>query len=339
MKNIRKRKLIAAIASSAMLLTQVMEPVVAAGAAPVPVTPIQHVIIVIGENRTFDNVFGTYVPPKGQTVRNLLSEGIVLPNGQPGPNSFIANQYQASDTSTYSISPTLTTPYMTLPQPDVGNPTTYPPQKTGQAPFATAALAGSIEPDLLPIDDWRLTVGGTGIPSGVDTRFSDSLQNDPFQISRWISYNAYAGSPVHRFFQMWQQLDCRINGSAFDSVRNPTGCAEDLFPWVEETVATGSNGNPPPAGGFVGEGAIAMGFYNNATGDVPYFQSLARQYAVADNYHQAIMGGTGANHLAIGYGKTIYYANSDGSPGKPRSNQIENPNPQPGTNNFNTQDG
>jgi phospholipase C len=339
MKNIRKRKLIAAIASSAMLLAQIMGPVVSAGAASAPVTPIQHVIILLGENRTFDTLFGTYVPPQGQTVRNLLSEGIVLPNGQSGPHSFIAKQYQASDTSTYSNSPTLTTPYTTLPQPNVGNPSTYPPQTTGQAPFATAALAGSIEPDVLPIDDWRLTVGGTGIPSGVDTRFSDPLPNDPFQLTHWISYHAYAGSPVHRFFQMWQQLDCSINGSAFDPVANPTGCAADLFPWVEETVATGSNGSPPPSTGFVGEGAIAMGVYNNVTGDVPYFQSLARQYAIADNYHQAMMGGTGANHLAIGYGKTIYYANNDGSPGTPPKNQIENPNPQPGTNNFYTQDG
>jgi phospholipase C len=30
--------------------------------APTTKTPIQHVIIIIGENRTFDHVFGTYVP-------------------------------------------------------------------------------------------------------------------------------------------------------------------------------------------------------------------------------------------------------------------------------------
>jgi phospholipase C len=310
-----------------------------AGGSLVTKTPIQHVIIIVGENRTFDHLFGTYIPPKGQTVRNLLSDGIVVASGQPGPQSFIANQYQASDTSMYSISPTLTSPYATLPQPKVGNPTTYPPQTTGQAPFATAELAGSIEPDLLPIDDWRLTVGGTGIPRGFDTRFPDPLQNDPFQITSWISYNAYAGSPVHRFFQMWQQLDCSIAGSAFDPTANPTGCAGDLFPWVEQTVGTGSNGAPPPSGGFVGEGAIAMGFYNNQTGDVPYFENLARQYAIADNYHQPIMGGTGANSIVLGYGKTIFYADSNGNPATPPMNQVENPNPQTGTNNFYTQDG
>ncbi len=339
MKGIQRLRLKVASTLCAMSVAQAgaLIPVVQAIAATA--TPIEHVIIIVGENRTFDQLFGTYVPPKGQTVRNLLSEGIVLPNGQPGPNAARARQYEASDTAVYSISPTLTNPYKTLPQPHVGNPSPYPPQTDGQAPFASVELANSIEPGLLPIDGWRLTVGGTGIPGGLDTRFPDPLPNAPFQLTRWISYNAYAGSPVHRFFQMWQQLDCNSSGRAFDPVKNPTGCAADLFPWVEETVGPGSNGAAPPSGGFVGAGAIAMGFYNNLTGDVPYFHSLARQYAIADNYHQPIMGGTGANSLTLGYGKTIYYADSSGAPATPPSNQIENPNPQKGTNNFYTQDG
>jgi len=41
------------------------------------VTPIKHVIVIIGENRTFDNLYGTYVPRHGQHVLNLLSQGIV----------------------------------------------------------------------------------------------------------------------------------------------------------------------------------------------------------------------------------------------------------------------
>src|SRR5262245_21075969 len=39
-------------------------------------TPIKHVIILIGENRTFDNIFATYRPKHGK-VANLLSEGII----------------------------------------------------------------------------------------------------------------------------------------------------------------------------------------------------------------------------------------------------------------------
>ncbi len=70
-----------------------------------------------------------------------------------------------------------------------------------------------------------------------------------------------------------------------------------------------------------------------------YFNSLAHQYSLSDNYHQAIQGGTGANHLAIGYGETLFYADSNGNPATPPSNQIENPDPQSGTNNWYTQDG
>src|SRR5215469_17983227 len=59
-------------------------------------TPIKHVIVLIGENRTFDHVFATYVPKSQDTVRNLLSEGIVTADGAPGPNFGRAAQYQAT---------------------------------------------------------------------------------------------------------------------------------------------------------------------------------------------------------------------------------------------------
>jgi phospholipase C len=50
-------------------------------------TPIKHVIVIVGENRSFDHVFATYVPKKkNERVWNLLSEGIVNADGTPGPN-------------------------------------------------------------------------------------------------------------------------------------------------------------------------------------------------------------------------------------------------------------
>src|SRR5262249_41750278 len=49
-------------------------------------SPIKHVIVIIGENRTFDHIFGTYRPKRGQTVRNLLSQGIVKPARTPRQN-------------------------------------------------------------------------------------------------------------------------------------------------------------------------------------------------------------------------------------------------------------
>ena len=44
-------------------------------------TLIQHVILIFGENRSFDHAFGTYVPRASQTVWNLASLGIVNPDG------------------------------------------------------------------------------------------------------------------------------------------------------------------------------------------------------------------------------------------------------------------
>src|ERR1700761_8924827 len=53
-------------------------------------TPIKHVIVIIGENRSFDHVFATYVPAHGQTVSNLLYQGIIKldanKNAVAGPN-------------------------------------------------------------------------------------------------------------------------------------------------------------------------------------------------------------------------------------------------------------
>jgi phospholipase C len=297
-------------------------------------TPIKHVILIIGENRTFDEVFGTYRPRDGQRVFNLLSEGILKANGAPGPNFYKAQQWMAMDTGTYSIHPAKTSPYAALePISTSGTPVA--------APFASATAAAAVEP-ALPIDDYPdLANGGSGLPAGttLDPRFPSDLPNGPYDLTHFVTYDDYTGSPVHRFFQMWQQLDCNV---AVATTNNPSGCLNDLFPWVEATVGAGSNGKPQPADfdqpGHH-EGPVAMGMYNVRQGDFPYFTRLANEYALSDNYHQAVMGGTGANHIEIGFGTDIYYADAAGNPATPPANQIENPDPQPGSNNFYTQDG
>src|SRR5450759_4409581 len=81
-------------------------------------TPIKHVIVIIGENHTFDNVFGTFQPDSGQSAFNLLSQGIVRCSGKFGRNVQLAAQQQATDTTTYSLTPQKTGPYATLPQPN-----------------------------------------------------------------------------------------------------------------------------------------------------------------------------------------------------------------------------
>jgi phospholipase C len=68
-------------------------------------TPIKHVIVIIGENRSFDHIFAAYKPRPGQSVLNLLSEGIIKEDGTPGPNFSKAAQNQAEVTQTYQSAP------------------------------------------------------------------------------------------------------------------------------------------------------------------------------------------------------------------------------------------
>ena len=60
-------------------------------------SPIKHVIVIIGENRSFDHVFATYKPKDGEVVWNLLSEGIIKEDGTPGRNFYKVEQKAAVD--------------------------------------------------------------------------------------------------------------------------------------------------------------------------------------------------------------------------------------------------
>ncbi len=267
-------------------------------------TPIKHVVVIIGENHSFDNVFATYQPPGHQHIRNLRSEGIVTSKGTPGPDYMSASQLTAADTSKYTLTPTITGSYKALPAPN----TTY----------------------VSPACD--------GLPANsADTRFPATLPNGPFQITKSVPYfdshvqysklgqcelfGAYVGDPIHRFYQMWQQT------AAFHS---------RLSTWVANTAGD-DNGASPPAAIF--QGSVQMGFYNMAQGDAPVLRDLAQNYSISDNYHQAVQGGTGANHIALGTGFAASYQDASGHAAVPPAGEVENPNPKPGTNNNYTQDG
>ena len=312
-------------------------------------TPIQHVIVIIGENRTFDHVFATYQPTSGDSISNLLSKGIVYADGTPGPNFSLASQSSANDSTTYQLSPSSNGPYSVLPPVLAGGYTTPPFKNRGQARKYENGL---------PNDYYvYLTTGGTGLNHGdVDTRVPNAttLPSGPFQLtSATHPYDAYDNSPVHRFYQMWQQFDCNVANA---TTANPSGCLGDLFPWVEDTIGAGDNGLSQPSGfndTTTKEGSTAMAFYNVQQGDAPYFKYLADNYAMSDNFHQSVMGGTGANHVMLGTGDAIWFSDGNGNPAQPPHNQlvaagspnagivdeIENPDPQSGTNNYYTEDG
>jgi acid phosphatase len=265
-------------------------------------TPIKHVIVIIGENHSFDNVFATYQPPKGQHIKNLLSEGIITKKGGLGPNWQKAAQLKASNTKTYTLKPKITGAYKSLPRP---NTTYVPPGCDGQP------------------------------ANSPDKRFPADLPNAPYQITKYVPYfdshlqytggcefyGAYVGDPLHRFYQMYQQTD---------------GYHGKLFVWTPSTAGD-DNGAKPPQPIF--QGAVQMGYYNMAEGDAPILRDLTQHYAISDNYHQAVQGGTGANHIALGTGFAASYQTKSGKAAVPPANEIENPNPKPGTNNNYTQDG
>jgi phospholipase C len=358
-------------------------------------SPIKHVIVIIGENRSFDHVFATYKPVHSRdTVLNLLSEGIVKADGAPGANYGKALQYSASDYDVYQISPTKA-PYKTLPSFLVGGPTlpyacAVLPSNISPAPVKTAtsclpsgytpgdelpaawkALVSAVENGLEPKQQYLLFTGGTGQTSGTpekrvtyDGHPATALPPGPYQLTNSVNpnfpmpYDTYSASPVHRFMQMQQQLDCQASeakkGESF-------GCKNDLYAWVEQTVGAGSNGAAISHAVTLStpiEGSTALGFYNVQAGDAPYFKELADTYTMSDNFHQSVKGGTGANHIMIGTSDAIYFSDGKGNAKVPPNNpvnptapktplsgfsnslsEIENPNPQPGTNNFYTQDG
>jgi len=96
-------------------------------------TPIKHVIIIVGENRSFDHIFATYAPVHpNEAVGNLLSQQIINSDGTPGPNFPKAHQYRinsAPNAGKYFSSADLKdkTLYSTLPPPDVNEVTATPP--------------------------------------------------------------------------------------------------------------------------------------------------------------------------------------------------------------------
>jgi phospholipase C len=357
-------------------------------------SPIKHVIVIIGENRSFDHVFATYAPKNGETVDNLLSKGIIKLDGKknaiPGPHFDKGHQLAAEDlggVDTFLLSPPKHEfPQDKLPTPLVGGPKVsyFPNLCSSQVPEppitdcpASLALATQSE-NGLPTEYYpSLLEGGSGLTGHVpDTRITNvtDLPAGPFQLTNGGSfpYIAYSNSPVHRFYQMYQQLNCSVEHS---NLENPSGCNGKLFSWVEVTFGAGQNGSPQPPlcasdngatpcfttnylpnvpdATTTHEGSTALGFYNVQQGDAPYFKYLADRYAMSDNFHQSVQGGTGANHIMFGHGDAIWFSDANGKADEPPEgetvfapgatagivNEVENPDPTPGTNNWYIQDG
>jgi len=294
-------------------------------------TPIKHVIIIVGENRSFDHLYATYVPKnKSERVLNLLSEGIVNADGSPGPNFAKAHQFQivsppngakffsSADMASKQL-------YSTLPAPDLNGV---------QNPPAAALLGLGGDPGLAPQDQFLMGTGGTGLPvnEGPDTRIPNvtNLPPGPFQLTGPnLPFDAYAGDTVHQYFQMVQQVDCAIDAEHV-SKDNPTGCLHDLQSAIDTTYSTAPGGTPHDTG-------QTMEFFNMQNGDAPLFKSLADKYTMSDNYHQPVLGGTGPDSQPLGFADQVFFSDGNGNPATPLAKNIYNPDPKTGTLNLYTQ--
>ncbi|MBV8206275.1 MAG: phosphoesterase [Acidobacteria bacterium] len=305
-------------------------------------TPIKHVIVLIGENRTFDHLFAAYVPPRGETVSNLLSKGIIFADGSPGPNFSKAAQYRAvkpfKSRFFISLDKDEKAPYAVLPAPTLN----YSPTSPIFPPGTPAALLGAVEPSLEPADLNLLTTGAasafsqTFVLPDTDTRVANAnnLPNGPFPLrGAKLPYDSYTGDTTHRLYEMWQQSDCSLRNA---TPENPSGCLSDLYPFV---ITNYTNQPDPASGGAIDDngGGNSMAFYNVQQGDVPVLAGLAREYSMSDNFHQSVMGGTAANHIMLGTGDAIWWSDGHGNATKPPSH-IANPNPLKGTNDVYTVD-
>jgi len=313
-------------------------------------SPVKHVIVLIGENRTFDHLFATYVPKHGETVSNLLSKGIIKADGTPGPHFKKAQQFLAVapfKTDYYiSLDNDDKAPYTTLPAPTLN----FSPSPSAGEPFSfglAPALLGAIEPSLEAADLPLLQTGSSGQANTVvltpvpdfDTRVANfnNLLNGPFPLKGAnLPYDSYTGDTTHRLFEMWQQSDCNIRNA---TRQNPSGCLSDLYPFVitNYTNQIDSVFDNPPAIDDNG-GGNSMAFYNMQTGDVPVLKRLADEFSMSDNFHQSFMGGTGANHVMLGSGDAIFWTDSKGNPSAPPAAVLANPNPVPGTDDVYTVD-
>ena len=308
-------------------------------------SPIKHVIILIGENRGTDHTFGVYKPKgRGQTISNIFSKGIVNEDGSPGPHFALAQQFQVKPQSTYFIGAPdkAKTAYGNrgqMPQPNTnGAPVA---QGATGAPFIPAVLAAAAtldpSPDFNPLTDTILTTGFTSLASdSLDTRVPDAgiLPNGPFVLQGMnLSDDDYTGDMTHRFYQAWQQSDCSVANA---TRANPTGCLNDLFPFVMATYAMNDSVTPAVQGNF-SEGN-EMGFYDAEQEEASTLKTLADRFSLSDNFHQSFQGGTGANHFMFGTGDAAFWSDGNGNAIVPPTNQIANPNPAAGTTNKYTAD-
>ena len=250
-------------------------------------TPIEHLIVVVGENISFDNLFA-HLPRRRRAPPCTICcrKGSSTATAAPDRISRKAAQRRAEVRETYQVTPRIVGTYGELPRPG----TTY----------------------------------AVGLP-------------------RLCSRRALSGGVAERAVSDHQARRLRRRRSATRCTASSRCGSKSMA-----AGATSSSGSPKPRARARGTAPIrsrapirarspwGSTIWPPATR--AYFRELADNYALSDNHHQPVMGGTGANFQALATGHAIAYW-KDGALAEPPPKQIENPDPRPGTNNWYTQSG
>ena len=240
-------------------------------------TPIEHVIVVIGENRSFDALFATYEPPDGQQIWNLRSLGIVDANGQPGPNFALAAQQRADELH----------PLRAQPDPRPGSTRrcrnrTPPWRRAGAAlrehrrrfaptPGSTRAAGAALSRRHGPAG----SAAGLPLSRGPAQRSLPDHRALPAADPRLVVPESRAGPADRQRRRSRAQLLPDVAAERLQRLPRHAGQSQrvPVRPLHLGRVSVGwAIGRPPTTDQGTAQGGIPMGFYNMAQGDLPYFR-------------------------------------------------------------------
>jgi phospholipase C len=175
-----------------------------AHASPNTATPIEHVIIIVGENRSFDHLYATYTPKaKGNTVMNLLSQGIVRADGSPRaefhpgtaiPDRVASQRRKILHQNRHGLEAAL---------PNAARARCGGVGKV--SPYAGILSTPAGDRGLPPQDQFLFAPGGTGLAFtlGPDTRITNvnDLPPGPFQMTGpTMPFDAFTPDTIHQYF-------------------------------------------------------------------------------------------------------------------------------------------
>ena len=205
-------------------------------------TPIKHVVVIVGENRTFDHVFATYKPKHGQRIDNLLVEE----DHQRGRHA---------------------RPELRARPPEDGGRLGRRARSTlspgSKKPLRGAAARPRRRPDDAVRLDGRRRRGGRERSARRLHRVPHDGRHGPRRAARSTrasptppacrrarssSRRASPTTPTRRA-PCTASTRCGSSSTAAATqatFANPAGCRSDLFPWVEVTIGAGSNGAAQP---------------------------------------------------------------------------------------------